>query len=88
MGRARGQDGPHEASTQVPFGVVRGTENTMEAGAGARLEPALEFAGVQVGSWMELAQDRLAWKQAIAGIRDIDSEVKVYVVLERKAGVV
>jgi hypothetical protein len=53
---------------------------------GATLAAALEFAGVQVDNWMDLAQDRGAWKQMIEEIWDVESEVVVHDVLERRAG--
>ena len=54
---------------------------------GATLEAALRFAGVEVDNWMELAQDRVGWRQVVAGIWDVEQEIEVPEVLERRAGV-
>ena len=53
---------------------------------GATLEAALKFAGVEVDGWMEQAQDRGGWKQVISGIWDVEGEIEVHEVLERRAG--
>jgi len=55
---------------------------------GATLEAALKFAGVEVGGWMEQAQDRAGWMQVVKGIWDVEDEIEVHEVLERRAGVV
>jgi len=58
---------------------------------GATLEAALEFAGVEVAGWMEQAQDREGWRQVIKeikGIWNVEREIEVHEVLERRAGVV
>jgi len=55
---------------------------------GATIEAALSFAGVRVEEWMTLAQDRVGWKQTINGIWDVEDEIEVHAVLERRAGVV
>jgi len=55
---------------------------------GATLEAALTFAGVEVDGWMELAQDREGWRQVVNGIWDVEQEIEVHEVLERRAGVV
>jgi hypothetical protein len=54
---------------------------------GATLTAALEFAGVEVDKWMELAQDRGSWNAMIKGISDIEGGVEVHAVLKRRAGV-
>jgi hypothetical protein len=54
---------------------------------GATLTAALEFADVDVGKWMELAQDRGSWNAMIKGISDIQGGVEVHAVLKRRAGV-
>jgi hypothetical protein len=51
------------------------------------LAAALEFAGVDVGTWMEQAQDRGSWNAMIKGISDIEEGVEVHAVLKRRAGV-
>jgi len=55
---------------------------------GATLEAALTFAGVEVDGWMVQAQDRVGWKQVISGIWDVEEDIEVHAVLERRAGVV
>jgi len=55
---------------------------------GATLEAALKFAGVEVDGWMEQAQDRAGWRQVIKGTWDVEGEIEVHEVLERRAGVV
>jgi len=52
---------------------------------GATLEAAFVFAGVKVEGWMELAQDRIAWRRVIDGIWDMDVDCEVSEVLERRA---
>jgi hypothetical protein len=54
---------------------------------GATLTAALEFAGVEVDSWMEQAQERGSWNAMIKGISDIEEGVEVHAVLKRRAGV-
>ena len=54
---------------------------------GATLEAALKFAGVETDKWMEIAQDRVEWRRVIAGIWDVEHEIEVPEVLERRAGV-
>jgi hypothetical protein len=53
---------------------------------GATLTAALEFAGVDVGGWMELAQDRDCWGEMIKGISDIQGGVEIHAVLKKRAG--
>ena len=53
---------------------------------GATLEAALAFAGVEVDGWMDLAQDRVGWKQVIRDIWDVEQEIEVHDVLRRRAG--
>ena len=54
---------------------------------GATLEAALKFAGVEVDGWMEMAQDRNAWRQVVDEIWAQEDEVEVHEVLKRRAGV-
>jgi len=53
---------------------------------GATLGAALGFAGVEVDGWMDLAQDRVGWKQVIRDIWDVEQEIEVHDVLRRRAG--
>jgi len=53
---------------------------------GESLAAALEYAGIDQDSWMELAQDRAQWKQLVNGIREPVGDVEVNAVLVRRAG--
>jgi len=81
--------GSGEAAQAVPVSLVREAQAAGAPGDGIRatLEAALKFAGVEVENWMELAQDRIRWKQVVAGIWDVEQEIEVPEVLERRAGV-